>query len=101
MFSLELPHRGNSYVFTQYTIFIIKRKSPQIILNLQLCEFSKRLKNKFETAVVNELSVFEPLKFNCTVNSLYLEHSKCPLLSKNIVLRLSSSFPHLFHVLKK
>ena len=24
-----------------------------------------RLKNKFETAVINEPSVFEPLKFNC------------------------------------
>ena len=27
--------------------------------------FSYRLKNKFETAVVNEPSVFEPLKFYC------------------------------------
>ena len=27
--------------------------------------FSKGLKNKFETDVVNELSVFEPLKFYC------------------------------------
>ena len=29
--------------------------------------FSKGLKNEFETAVVNELSVFEPLKFSCTL----------------------------------
>ena len=28
--------------------------------------FSKGLKNEFETAVVNEPSVFEPLKFYCT-----------------------------------
>ena len=28
--------------------------------------FSKELKNEFETAVVNEPSVFEPLKFYCT-----------------------------------
>ena len=27
--------------------------------------FSKGLKNEFETAVVNEPSVFEPLKFYC------------------------------------
>ena len=28
--------------------------------------FSKGLKNKFETAIVNEPSVFEPLKFYCS-----------------------------------
>ena len=28
--------------------------------------FSKGLKNEFETAVVNEVSVFEPLKFYCS-----------------------------------
>ena len=27
--------------------------------------YSKGLKDEFETAVVNEPSVFEPLKFNC------------------------------------
>ena len=42
-----------------------KRKSPKIILNLQPGDFSKGLKNEFETAVVNEPSVFEPLKFHC------------------------------------
>ena len=26
MFSLELPHRGDSYEYTQYTIFNIKKK---------------------------------------------------------------------------
>ena len=34
----------------------------------QICSyglFSKGLKNKFETAMVNEPSVFEPLKFYC------------------------------------
>ena len=30
---------------------------------LQLLDFSKGLKEEFETAVVNESSVFEPLKF--------------------------------------
>ena len=43
-----------------------KRKSPSIIPNLQLWDFFKGLKNEFETAVVNEPSVFKPLKFYCT-----------------------------------
>ena len=34
--------------------------------NLQLLDFfSKELKDEFETVVVNEPSVFEPLKFYC------------------------------------
>ena len=41
------------------------RKSPYIILNLEGMGFSKGLKNEFETAMVNEPSVFEPLKFYC------------------------------------
>ena len=51
---------------TQYTIFNIKKK---ITLNypkfaaIGFC--SKGLKNEFETAVVNEPSVFEPLKLYC------------------------------------
>ena len=53
---------------------IYKRKSPKIILNLQLWNFfSKGLKNEFETAVINESSVFEPLKFYCTFD---IRHSK-------------------------
>ena len=44
------------------------RETPLIIPNLQLWGFfSKGLKNEFETAVVNEPSVFEPLKFYCTL----------------------------------
>ena len=66
VFSLELPHRGDSNEYTQYTIFNIKKK---IILNysnsaaMDFC--SKGLKNEFKTAMVNETSVFEPLKFYC------------------------------------
>ena len=58
--------RSDSNKYTQYIIFNIKKK---IILNypksaaMGFC--SKGLKNKFETAVVNEPSVFEPLKFYC------------------------------------
>ena len=27
VFSLESPHRGDSYVYTQYTIFILKKEN--------------------------------------------------------------------------
>ena len=69
VFSLESPHRGDSNEYTQYTIFKIKKK---ITLNypksaaMDFC--SKGLKNVFETAMVNEPSVFEPLKFYCIVD---------------------------------
>ena len=67
MFSFESPHRGESNEYTQYTIFsIIKKRSPYSILNLQLWDFSTGLKNEFEITVVNEPSVFEPLKFYCS-----------------------------------
>ena len=68
VFSLESPHRGDSNGYTQYTIFNIKKK---ITLNypksgaMGFC--SKGLKNEFETAMVNEPSVFEPLKFYCSI----------------------------------
>ena len=58
----ESPHRGDSNEYTQYTIFDIKKK---IILNYPksaVMRFFKGLKNEFETAVVNEPSVFELLK---------------------------------------
>ena len=48
----------------------------------QICSyglFSKGLKNEFETTMVNEPSVFKPLKFYCTCN----EHN-CFMLNKNI-----------------
>ena len=69
MFSLESPHRGDSNEYTQHAIINIKKK---ITLNNpkynNVCSygiFSKGLKNEFEIAVVNEPSVFEPLKFDC------------------------------------
>ena len=66
MYSFESPHPGDSNEYTQYTLFNIKKK---ITLNysksaaMGFC--SKGLKNEFETAVVNEPSVFEPPKFYC------------------------------------
>ena len=66
MFSLESPHLGDSNEYTQYTIFyIIKsitRNYPKST-NMRFCP--KGIKKEFETAVVNEPSVFEPLKFYC------------------------------------
>ena len=37
--------------------------------------FSKGLKNEFETAVANEPSVFEPLKFYCYLKQQKLKKS--------------------------
>ena len=66
MFSLESPQRGDSNEYTQNTISQYKIENhPKLfqICNYGIC--SKGLKNEFETAVVNEPSVFEPLKFYC------------------------------------
>ena len=66
VFSLESPQRGDSNELAQYTIFQYKKenlpKLPQIC-NYGIC--LKGLKNEFEIAVVNEPSVFVPLKFYC------------------------------------
>ena len=65
VFSLESPHRGDSNENTQHTISKEKENLPKLS---QICSygmFSKGLKNEFETALVNEPSVFEPLKFYC------------------------------------
>ena len=65
MFSLESPHRGDSNEYTQYTHFQYKHnKSPYIIPKLHLWDFSKGFQ-KFETVVVKEPSVFQPLKLYC------------------------------------
>ena len=62
MFSLESLHRGDSNENTQYTIFNIKKKYSK---SAAMGFLSKGFKNGFETAVVNEPSGFEPLKFYC------------------------------------
>ena len=54
-------------MYTQYTIFIIKMKiTPDYSKSAAMRFFPYGLKNEFETSVVNEPSVFEPLKFYCT-----------------------------------
>ena len=44
---------------------IITKNHPKLPEVCSYEIFSKGLKNQFETAVVNEPSVFEPLKFYC------------------------------------
>ena len=65
MFSLESPHRGDSNGYKQYTIFNIKKKItityPKFAATC-MGFFTEGLKNEFQTAEVNEPSVFEPLK---------------------------------------
>ena len=66
LFSLESPHCGNSNKNTQYTIFNLKKENhPKVSLICSHVIFSKGLKNEFETAVVNEPLVSEPVKFYC------------------------------------
>ena len=64
MFYLESSQRDDSNEYTKHTIFNTKKKT---ILNYSksaaMVFVFKRLKNEFETAVENEISVFEPLKF--------------------------------------
>ena len=79
MFSLESPHRGDSNVYTQYTIFNVKSKITLIYPKSVAMGFRcKGLKNEFEIAVVNEPSVFEPLKFCCSQDSKNNELSEEP-----------------------
>ena len=73
-------HLGDSYECTQYTIFNIKSK---ITLNYPksaaMFLLNKRLEKEVETAVVNESSVFEALKFYCT-KMFYANVHLMPLL---------------------
>ena len=66
MYSLESPYLGDSNEYTQYTAFNIKKKiTPNYPKSSAKGLVTKGLKNEFETAVVSEPSVFEPLKFYC------------------------------------
>ena len=68
MFSLELPHRGDTNEYTQYTIFNINTINHlNYPKSAAMGFFSKRLKNEFETATVNKSSVLKPLKFYCSL----------------------------------
>ena len=79
VFSYESPHRGDSNQNPQHTIFNIKKRTILIKLfqtNLQLWDFSKGLKIEVETAVVNEPSVFELLKFYCSFHHRFFADEK-------------------------
>ena len=66
MFSLESLHRGDSNEYIQYNIFNMNKKNTlNYPKSAAMGFFSKGLMNEFETAMVNEPSVFEPLKFYC------------------------------------
>ena len=57
---------SNSNEYMQYTIFNIKKKLTLNYSKSAAMGFcSKKFKNEFETAVVNEPSVFEPRTFYC------------------------------------
>ena len=64
MFSLEFPHRGDSNEHTQHTKMKITLDYPK--------SAAMGLKNEFETAVVNEPSVFEPLNFDCSFSVSFI-----------------------------
>ena len=64
MFSVELPHRGDSNE-NKSIPFSVQKNLLNYPKYAATGFFSKGLKNEFETAVVNEPSVFEPLKFYC------------------------------------
>ena len=63
--------------------FSIQKSSPKIIQNFNYRIFSKGL--KFEIAVVNEPSVFEPLNFCC----IFWGHSE----SSGVLGLITVSFP--------
>ena len=66
MFSLESPHRCDSNEYTQHAIINIKQTiTPNYPNYDNVCSYGM-FKNEFEIAVINEPSVFEPLKFYCS-----------------------------------
>ena len=70
MFSLESPQRGDSNEYTQYTISQYEKENhPKLS---QICSYGIFSKKEFETAVVNEPSVFKPLKFYCISQSILI-----------------------------
>ena len=76
MFSLELPHCTHVI----YSFHNIKKKQFSLYKKKKIINypksagmrfFSKGLKNKFESAKVNEPSVFKPLKVYCNLFRTY------------------------------
>ena len=65
VFSLESPHGGDSNANINLPFSILKKTITRTIPNLQPGDYFRGLKNEYETAVINEPSVFDPLKFYC------------------------------------
>ena len=88
VFSLESPHRGDSNENTQYTIFNMNMKNTlNYPKSAAMGFFPKGLKNEFETAMVNEPSVFEPLKFYCIyINIIGLERKQYSLFGSSPII---------------
>ena len=61
MFALESPHRVHTIYHFHY-----KKKITLNYLKPAAMGFFKETQNELETAMVNEISVFEPLKFYCS-----------------------------------
>ena len=71
VFLLESPRRGDSNEYTQYIIFNMKKKNTlNYSKSAAIGFFSMGLNNEFQTAVVNEPSVLEQLKFYCSYGML-------------------------------
>ena len=87
MFSLKLPHQGDSNEYTECTSFNIKKSMLNCPKSAAMGFFSW---NEFETAVINEPSVFEPLKFCiCTACSKKVE-KQSPGIETAILYEISS-----------
>ena len=77
--SLESPHWDDSNEYTQNTIFNMNKKNTlNYPKSAAMGFFPRDFKNEFETAMVNEPSVFEPLKFYCILDTTY-QKPACPL----------------------
>ena len=64
--SLESPHRGDSNEYNAiYNLQYVKENKLKLSKNCSYWIFFKGLKDEFETDVVNEPSVFEPLQSYC------------------------------------
>ena len=111
MFTLESPHRGDSNEYTQYTIFQYEKENhtKNYPNAAAMGFFSKGLKNVFESGVINEPSVFEPLKFYCisyimtheltsiiTYNNYIIKTTRCIAMNKckTIILAYNRQMKH-------
>ena len=65
VFLLESPHRGDSNEYTQHNVFNTLKKRTVNYPKSAAMGFSPGTQDEFETTVLNEPSVFEPLKFYC------------------------------------